>query len=168
MGSGGQGHGAELLGQCGLHVSPTVRLANDRHQIVPQPVFEARYLQPAYDPSQTIHAHKLAVVYLVMAIGVMFDLQRGTFDSRAANLFALSQACLDLVGLENATLSTVRALCLCGTYVLNDNRESTSILAGQSLTAVSDGGGAEVFWPILGLAIKVAYGVSLACLYGRH
>ncbi|KAI9636195.1 fungal-specific transcription factor domain-containing protein, partial [Dioszegia hungarica] len=130
--------GRELVQNCWENVSWM-------HPIVPQNVFDTQYLQLAYDTQRAIHPHQLAVVYLVMALGVMFDLHRPAFDNRAAELFALGQSCLSAIGFEHATPSTVRALLLCGTYLLNDKH----------------GSGAEIYWPVLGTAIKVAYSLGL-------
>lgn len=51
---------------------------------------------------------------------------------------------------------------LCGTYILNDKRTSAAaFLATRPNHAhAADGTGGEIFWPILGAAIKVAQGVS--------
>jgi hypothetical protein len=39
-------------------------------------VSDTQFLQLAYDTQKAIHPHQLAVVFLVMALGVMFDLHR--------------------------------------------------------------------------------------------
>jgi len=39
-------------------------------------MFDDDHLLHAYDTTSAPNAHKLACVFLVMAIGVMFDLQR--------------------------------------------------------------------------------------------
>jgi hypothetical protein len=51
---------------------------------------------------------------------------------------------------------------LCGTYILNDKRESR-IFPGSvtHFLMATDGNGGEIFWPVLGSAIKVAQGVSI-------
>ena len=41
-----------------------------------RPIFDNDYLPSVYQSSEPPNAHKLAVVYLVMALGVMFDLER--------------------------------------------------------------------------------------------
>jgi hypothetical protein len=48
----------------------------DRYQILPQPMFDSDHLLNAYDTHTPANAHKLACVYFVLAIGVMFDLNR--------------------------------------------------------------------------------------------
>ena len=47
-----------------------------RYQILPRPMFDSDHLLNAYDTEAPANAHKLACVFLVMAIGVMFDLSR--------------------------------------------------------------------------------------------
>lgn len=76
-------------------------------------------------------------------------------DARGEQLFSLGRACLGSVGLEHASPATVQALHLCGTYMLNDKG---SCRPKNHLTA--DGTGAEMFWPILGTAVKIAQSVS--------
>ena len=39
-------------------------------------MFDRDHLSNAYDTETLPHAHKLACVFLIMAIGVMFDLNR--------------------------------------------------------------------------------------------
>jgi hypothetical protein len=51
---------------------------------------------------------------------------------------------LNAIGLEHASPATVQALHLCGTYTLNDK----------------SGDGAEKFWPLLGVAVKIAQSVN--------
>jgi hypothetical protein len=103
-------------------------------------MFDDDHLVHAYDPNTAPNAHKLACVFLVMAIGVMFDLQRQPCKSRdlaegkcscavhprGERLFLLGRACLSAVGFEHSSPATVQALHLCGTYILNDKRESAA------------------------------------------
>lgn len=123
-------------------------------------MFDSDHLVVAYDPAAPISAHKIACVYFMMAIGVMFDLNRPpgrcfagsgltVADPRAEELFALGRACLNAIGLEHASPATVQALHLCGTFVLNEK----------------GGDGGETFWPILGIAVKVAQSVSASVFY---
>lgn len=98
-------------------------------------MFDDDHLVHAYDTTSAPNAHKLACVFLVMAIGVMFDLQRPPctsllcsqltiVDPRGERLFLLGRACLSAVGFEHSSPATVQALLLCGTFILNDKRES--------------------------------------------
>jgi hypothetical protein len=85
-----------------------------------------------------------------MSLGVMFDLARPPFHPRARELFIAGKDCLDCTGASEgrdrkASLATVQALVLLGTYVLNDN----------------NGSGAESYWPLLGNAVKIAQAVGL-------
>lgn len=67
----------ELLGECQLDVSPSRILElMDRYQIIPRAMFDDDHLVLAYDINTPPNAHKLACVFLVMALGVMFDLNR--------------------------------------------------------------------------------------------
>jgi hypothetical protein len=101
-------------------------------------MFDNDHLVNAYDTETPANAHKLACVFLIMAIGVMFDLNRQpcectscrstvcadvtTDDPRGEQLFTLGRACLNVVGLEHGSPATVQALHLCGTYLMNDKR----------------------------------------------
>jgi hypothetical protein len=97
-------------------------------------MFDDDHLLHAYDTTSAPNAHKLACVFLVMAIGVMFDLQRQpctsirtsvliVVDPRGERLFLLGRACLSAVGFEHSSPATVQALLLCGTFILNDKRK---------------------------------------------
>jgi len=71
----------ELLGERQLDVGYFVSTGlseqtDERYQIIPRAMFDDDHLVHAYDPNAPPNAHKLACVFLVMAIGVMFDLQR--------------------------------------------------------------------------------------------
>lgn len=57
-----------------------------------------------------------------MALGVMFDLNRPPFHPRGRELFLLGRECLERTH-EKASVATVQALTMVGTYVLNDNGE---------------------------------------------
>lgn len=117
---------------------------NWMYQPITKAMFEQDHLVAAYEPNTLPHPHKLACVFFMMAIGVIFDLQREAWDERGAQLFFFGRACFGLVGLERATPATVLALHLMGTYIMNDKL----------------GNSADVFWPILGAATKVAQSVS--------
>jgi hypothetical protein len=105
-----------------------------RYQIIPRAMFDDDHLVLAYDIHTPPNAHKLACVFLVMALGVMFDLNRQpcestlvvqakqAVDPRGERLFLLGRACLSAVGFEHSSPATVQALHLCGTYILNDKR----------------------------------------------
>ncbi|ORY28500.1 fungal-specific transcription factor domain-domain-containing protein [Naematelia encephala] len=115
------------------------------HQPIPRPMFENDHLLEAYDTETTPHPHKLACAFLVMALGMMFDVSRPPFHPRAKELYLLGRACLERVDYGQATIATVQALHLCGTFILNDNRSD----------------GTETFWPLLGIAIKAAQSLGL-------
>lgn len=51
-------------------------LAEGRYQILPRATFDTDHLANAYDKDSPPKAHKIACVFLVMAIAVMFDLNR--------------------------------------------------------------------------------------------
>lgn len=46
------------------------------YDCIPRVIFDNDYLPSVYSPTLPPNPHKLAVVYLVMALGVMFDLER--------------------------------------------------------------------------------------------
>jgi hypothetical protein len=104
-------------------------------------MFDNDHLVTAYDLETGANAHKIACVFLIMAIGVMFDLNRQPCESanispclptdfgfaddrRGDELFAMGRACLNAVGLEHASPATVQALHLCGTYMMNGRRKT--------------------------------------------
>ncbi|OWZ64278.1 hypothetical protein AYX15_03919 [Cryptococcus neoformans] len=118
---------------------------NWQYQPVPRAMFENDHILNAYDTESPPNAHKLACVFLVMALGSMFDLNRPPFHPRGEQLFMLGRACISVVGIEQASPATVQAMHLMGTYILNDKR----------------GNGGEVFWPILGTAVKIAQSLGL-------
>ncbi|WVR09794.1 hypothetical protein IAU60_006870 [Kwoniella sp. DSM 27419] len=118
---------------------------NWQYQPIPRQMFQTDHVMSAYDTESPPNAHKLACVFLVMAIGAMFDLNRQPFHPRGEQLFRLGRACIGTSGIEHCSPATVQALHLMGTYILNDKR----------------GNGAEVFWPILGTAVKVAQSLGL-------
>jgi hypothetical protein len=101
-------------------------------------MFDSDHRVNAYDRDVPANAHKLACVFLVLAIGVMFDLNRQpctsrsrdsrlqAVDPRGEQLFLLGRACLSAVGMEHASPATVQALHLCGTYMMNDQRRFIS------------------------------------------
>lgn len=116
---------------------------NWMYQILPRAMFETDHLPNAYRAPKA-QAHKLACVFFMMAIGVIFDLTREPWHSRAHHLFYCGRVCLGLAGLENASPATVQALHLMGTFIMNDKI----------------GNSADVFWPILGAAAKITQSVS--------
>jgi hypothetical protein len=44
--------------------------------MVPRSIFDNDYLLNAYDSETVPNPHKLACIFLIMALGVMFDLNR--------------------------------------------------------------------------------------------
>nr|XP_018265258.1 transcriptional regulatory protein [Kwoniella dejecticola CBS 10117]OBR87416.1 transcriptional regulatory protein [Kwoniella dejecticola CBS 10117] len=118
---------------------------NWQYQPIPKAMFGNDHLVNAYDSTITPNAHKMACVFFVMAIGAMFDLNRQPFHPRGDQLFQLGRSCINARGLENASPATIQALHLMGTYILNDKH----------------GNGAELFWPIIGTAVKVAQSLGL-------
>ncbi|KAL1413451.1 hypothetical protein Q8F55_001218 [Vanrija albida] len=118
---------------------------NWMYEIIPKASFSNDHWFHAYERSHKAHPHKLACVFLMMAVGSMMDLRAQPWHPRSERLFLLGRACLSLVGLEHASPATVQALHLMGTYILNDRL----------------GNGAEVFWPILGTALKVTQSLGL-------
>ncbi|KAJ9102363.1 hypothetical protein QFC21_002763 [Naganishia friedmannii] len=107
------------------------------YDCIPRLIFDNDYLPSVYSATLPPNPHKLAVVYLVMALGVMFDLERREpFDPLAAELFRLGSACLTVNGaLARPSVATVQALNLIGNFMLNQ-RETD---------------GANAYWPILGV-----------------
>nr|XP_019008279.1 transcriptional regulatory protein [Kwoniella pini CBS 10737]OCF47060.1 transcriptional regulatory protein [Kwoniella pini CBS 10737] len=118
---------------------------NWQYQPIPKAMFDNDHLVTSYDTETSPNAHKMACVFLVMAIGAMFDLNRPPFHPRGEHLFRLGRSCINVIGLEHSSPATIQALHLMGTYILNDKR----------------GNGAELFWPIIGTAVKIAQSLGL-------
>ncbi|ODO07401.1 hypothetical protein L198_00980 [Cryptococcus wingfieldii CBS 7118] len=118
---------------------------NWQYQPIPRKMFENDHILNAYDTESPVNAHKLACVFLVMALGASYDLNRVPYHPRSEVLYLLGRACISTSGTQQASPATVQALHLMGTYILDDK----------------SGNGAEVFWPILGTAIKVAQSIGL-------
>lgn len=116
---------------------------NWMYQVVPRTMFEQDHFPSTYH-SLRPHPHKLACVFFMLALGDMFDLRKRPWDGEAKRLFLHGRFALSLIGLENATPATVQAIHLMGTFILNDGL----------------GNGADIFWPILGTATRVAQSVS--------
>lgn len=117
------------------------------YNVVPRVIFDSDYLPSVYHSSEPPSPHKLAVVYLVMALGVMFHLERHEpYDPLGDLLFRMGFACLTVNdGLSRASIATVQALCLVGNYMLNDRSPN----------------GANAFWPILGIANNTVTALGL-------
>ncbi|WVQ71091.1 hypothetical protein IAR50_000616 [Cryptococcus sp. DSM 104548] len=118
---------------------------NWQYQPIPRKMFDNDHILNAYDAELPVNLHKLACVFLVMALGAMYDLNRVPYHPRSEELYLLGRACISTSGTEQASPATVQALHLMGTYILDDK----------------SGNGAEVFWPILGTAIKIAQSIGL-------
>lgn len=59
---------------CSNHTQATVEADLPRYMPIPRPLFETDFLLHVYKLDEPVDAHKLACVFLVMALGVMFDL----------------------------------------------------------------------------------------------
>ena len=170
MGDGRSGSRGNVLRKCQLDVRrPLLLLTDFRYQILPRVMLIQDHLSSAYDPNTPVGPHRLACVFFIMALGCMFDLDRqpcesshlfqgalSVDDSRGKQLFDLGKACLSAVGLEHACPASIQAIHLCGTFLLNGTGARQPV---HPLT--SDFNGAEVFWPMLGNAVKAAQSVSL-------
>ena len=105
-------------------------------------MFDADHLAKTYPDRITPDVYKLACVFLVMALGAKFDLNRPLGEigghhlrrdtnldaahPRARELFNLGKACLDIGGTTDLNPAAVQAMHLCGTYMLNDQGSASS------------------------------------------
>ncbi|KAK4700144.1 hypothetical protein P7C70_g6107, partial [Phenoliferia sp. Uapishka_3] len=110
--------------------------------------FFDEYLPHAYTPYDE-QGSQLACVFLVLAVGLLFDRKApATFNSQAHHYFLLSQACLAASRfLSSATIASAQALHLSGEYLFNSTHR------------VEENG--EKYFPLLGIAIRQLVAMGL-------
>ncbi|KIM82925.1 hypothetical protein PILCRDRAFT_783847 [Piloderma croceum F 1598] len=97
---------------------------------------------PATDDK--LHPHYLAILFSILAIGTLLDLDRPPFSPEAAHYYQLGRAALSLKSvLEEQSITAIRALLLMFHYMLVGNVESSR-------------------WVTMGLIAKLAHSVTYA------
>jgi hypothetical protein len=114
------------------------------YQVISRRMFDTDHYENAYN-SPRPHAHKLACVFFMLALGYKFDLRRRPWDPEARRHFLHGRFALSLVSLEHATPATVQAIHLMASFILNDGLDN----------------GAHIVWPMIGTATRIAEGVSV-------
>ncbi|KAN0060499.1 hypothetical protein ACQY0O_007830 [Thecaphora frezii] len=92
------------------------------------------------------HPHRLALVFIVLSLGVLFDVDRDTTDPLAESLYQCSWAALYLSDPDvSNSIENVQALHLIGQYLCNRH----------------NGRNADAFYPLLGSAVQSAIAMGL-------
>ncbi|CDZ98883.1 Zn(2)-C6 fungal-type DNA-binding domain [Phaffia rhodozyma] len=108
-------------------------------------LFPYVYGSPTVSTSiQHMNVHKLAVFYMVLCLGALFDLNNPPFNQRARRYCDLAKLCLAIN--PSGSVAYIQAIQLMGSYLLNGTKATS---------------GGEQFWPLLGLAMKHLTAVGL-------
>ncbi|KAJ7257904.1 fungal-specific transcription factor domain-containing protein [Mycena haematopus] len=121
--------------------------------------FEAEVYSQFYDPNasvasdQPILAHRLSLMFIVLAIGSLMDTNEPAYNLEAEKYNQLARAALFLHSFfDQPTISAVQSLFLMAFYLFLADRHGT-------------GSGAR--WAIMGIAVKVAQSIGLHRDSGR-
>lgn len=123
------------------------------HNPAPRPtlqkIFEEAYSPRAFDPApnclRQVGHQRLALLFIVFALGALHSLELPPNDPSAEEYFSLAKTCLAKGDfMRNNTLAGVQALNIMGHYHLDQE-------AGR------DG---ESAWPLWGLVIRISQAVS--------
>lgn len=120
--------------------------------VIKRTTFDADFFPRAYPGAGTrggpMSPHALALFFMVLALGALFDLNSAPYNQLSKRYYALAKAALALD--PAASVVHVQTIMLMGTLLLNEHSHATS--------------GGEEFWPMLGLAMKHAVAVRRAPL----
>ncbi|ORY30196.1 fungal-specific transcription factor domain-domain-containing protein [Naematelia encephala] len=114
------------------------------NHILERDSFDDEFLQHVYQPGGRIDNHRLAVVFLVLAIGVQMDLNLPPYDSLGENYFRLARTSLSFD--TSSSVAFVQAVHLMSRYHVN------------SRGGVMSSSG---FWSILGFAVRCSQQLGL-------
>ncbi|KAJ7746905.1 fungal-specific transcription factor domain-containing protein [Mycena maculata] len=121
--------------------------------------FEAEVYSQFYDPSvappadQPLYAHRLSLMFIVLAIGALMDTSEPAYNLEAEKYHQLARAALFLHSFfDQPTINAVQSLFLMAYYLFLADRHGT-------------GSGAR--WAIMGIAVKVAQSIGLHRDSGR-
>ncbi|KAE9401060.1 hypothetical protein BT96DRAFT_992419 [Gymnopus androsaceus JB14] len=111
--------------------------------------FKTTIFQPWYEPDATpyeedpLGSHNLAVLFLVLALGALLDLEAQSHSPEAKWYYQLGRAALGLESvLDSSSLSTIQALVLLSFYMLLDDIHNSR-------------------WAVMGLASKLTQSAGL-------
>ncbi|KAF7309613.1 Fungal-trans domain-containing protein [Mycena indigotica] len=108
---------------------------------------------PAMSTEQPLLTHRLALMFIVLAIGQLMDTNEPAYNLEAEKYHQLARAALFLHSFfDHATINTVQCLFLMAFYLFLSDRHGT-------------GSGAR--WAIMGIAVKVAQSIGLHRDSGR-
>lgn len=107
------------------------------------------HLNAAYEFSKDLHPitlEQLALVFMVFALGVLFDLDSDPRDPRASKYHTIAQACLTSAKFLNIpSLASIQCLHMMSTWHLTSHSQTGAFRA----------------WPLLGLAGRMVLSTGL-------
>nr|XP_031857529.1 uncharacterized protein CI109_007089 [Kwoniella shandongensis]KAA5524601.1 hypothetical protein CI109_007089 [Kwoniella shandongensis] len=121
------------------------------HDIAPRPtfqrVFDQVYLARETErPERKVHAQQIALVYMILALGTVQNLELPPHDESAEEYIALGKACLSKGDfLNHGTIAGVQALITMAHYHLETEQ----------------GRDGDVSWPLWGLAMRIIVSMGL-------
>lgn len=108
-----------------------------------------KHLTAAYtldDEDQIITLEQLACIFMILALGILFDLEGETSDSRSAKYHSIAQASLTSAKFLNIpSLASIQCLHLMATWQLTTHSQTGAFRA----------------WPLLGLAGRMVLSTGL-------
>lgn len=118
---------------------------------------------PVYDPNgtheNTVASHSLAVLYMVLALGTLMDLDRPSHSSEATHYYQLARAALSLDSIfEEQTITGIQALVSRVAFSRNLSYLSPFKLLMCHFMFLNNIEGPR--WAIMGLVVKLAHSVS--------
>ncbi|EJU03612.1 hypothetical protein DACRYDRAFT_21143 [Dacryopinax primogenitus] len=117
------------------------------YDVVNQQQFENEIFVPTFYGNTTPSAHRLSLLFMILAVGALFDLSRPLHNPQADQFYEVAQECLRCDGgaYSNTTLPAIQAVQLMTHYVSNSPRKTD----------------AETGWAQLGVLIKLAQSMGL-------
>ena len=158
-----------------------------RYTPIPENEFYSTVLARIYDPNQPagfdqdpIDSHRLAVLYMVFALGTLFDLEKPYLSVEATQYYQLARASLSIDSvLEHQTIPAIQALVsvfpyLCGRPDFSSDVHGVLLITREQVLmchfmfmSFRDG----PRWALMGLVVKLTQGVScpdLCTLFFTH
>lgn len=119
--------------------------------VIKRRMFDNDFFPLAYSSTTSfstpqIPPHKLALFFMILCLGALFDLNSAPYNQLSKRYYALAKASLAVD--STGSVVSVQTVMLMGTYLLNEHSHATS--------------GGEEFWPLLGLAMKHAVAVRFS------
>ncbi|KAL7418056.1 fungal-specific transcription factor domain-containing protein [Mrakia frigida] len=117
--------------------------------VLPREYFFSSYFDHVYsnssDPAHEISNQKLAIVFLMIALGHLFDLNSPPQSKNSRKFFGLAKAALSIN--PAVSLDYIRALLLCSNYIMHHTDKVAS--------------SGETSWAILGSCIRASQALGL-------